>query len=320
MRKRLIPLLMALSLLSGCGNSSSPQPQDDTLTILATTYPVYLCASAVTDGLENIQVERLNTGSVSCLHDYTLSVNDMKKIERADVIALSGVGLEEFMDDALNTSDALVIDCSQGVALLENLSHHHNEGDNHDHDHGHFDPHYWLDPENAAIAVNNLAQGLAAALPELRDTFTNNASTTTTLLEGWNSALEKLLWSEGEEQGTLVSIPGLITFHDGFQYLAHTYGIPLLESIEEEAGSEASAQEILEITELVKQKHIPVIFTEVNGSDATANAIARETGCQVAQLSTIMDGPDSQLSNYFDAMMGNITAIVNGFSGEEIIH
>lgn len=320
MRKRLIPLLMALSLLSGCGSSSSLQPQDDTLTILATTYPVYLCASAVTDGLENIQVERLNTGSVSCLHDYTLSVNDMKKIERADVIALSGVGLEEFMDDALNTSDALVIDCSQGVTLLENLSHHHNEGDNHDHDHGHFDPHYWLDPENAAIAVNNLAQGLAAALPELRDTFTNNASTTTTLLEGWNSALEKLLWSEGEEQGTLVSIPGLITFHDGFQYLAHAYGIPLLESIEEEAGSEASAQEILEITELVKQKHIPVIFTEVNGSDATANAIARETGCKVAQLSTIMDGPDSQLSNYFDAMMGNITAIVNGFSGEEIIH
>ena len=58
----------------------------------------------------------------------------------------------------------------------------------------------------------------------------------------------------------------------------------------------------------------------IGGSDATANAIARETGCQVAQLSTIMDGPDSQLSNYFDAMMGNITAIVNGFSGEEIIH
>lgn len=318
MRKRLIPLLMALSLLSGCGSSSSPQQQDDTLTILATTYPVYLFASAVTDGLEDIRVERLNTGSVSCLHDYTLSVNDMKKIEQADVIAMSGVGLEEFMDDALNTSDALVIDCSQGVTLLENLSHHHNEGE--DHDHGHFDPHYWLDPQNAAIAVNNLAQGLSTAAPELRDIFANNAFTTATLLEGWNSALEKLLWVEGEEQGSLVSIPGLITFHDGFQYLTHAYDIPLLESIEEEAGSEASAQEILEITELVKQKNIPVIFTEVNGSDATANAIARETGCKVAQLSTIMDGPDNQLSNYFDSMMGNMTVIVNGFAGEEIIH
>lgn len=320
MRKRLIPLLMALSILSGCGNSSSTQNQDDTLTILATTYPVYLFANAVTDGLEGIRVERLNTGSVSCLHDYTLSVNDMKKIEQADVIAMNGVGLEEFMDDALHTSKALVIDCSQGISLLENLSHHHSEKDHHDHDHGHFDPHYWLDPENAVIAVNNLAQGLIAAAPELNDTLMNNASTTSALLEGWNTALEKMLWTEGEEQGSLVSVPGLITFHDGFQYLAHAYNIPLLESIEEEAGSEASAQEILEITELIKSKNIPVIFTEVNGSDATASAIARETNCKVVQLSTIMDGPDGQLSNYFDAMMENMTAIVNGFAGEEIIH
>ena len=30
------------------------------------------------------------TGAVSCLHDYTLSVDDMKRIEGADVIALNG--------------------------------------------------------------------------------------------------------------------------------------------------------------------------------------------------------------------------------------
>ena len=71
---------------------------------------------------------------------------------------------------------------------------------------------------------------------------------------------------------------GLITFHDGFQYFAAAYDLPLLASIEEEAGSEASAKEIVEITDLVKEKGIPVIFTEVNGSDATAQAIRRENG------------------------------------------
>ena len=50
-------------------------------------------------------MERLNTGSVSCLHDYTLSVDDMKKIEGADVIAMNGAGLEDFMDDALAAFD-----------------------------------------------------------------------------------------------------------------------------------------------------------------------------------------------------------------------
>ncbi|MEI3140165.1 MAG: hypothetical protein V8S34_00305 [Lawsonibacter sp.] len=47
--------------------------------------------------------------------------------------------------------------------------------------------------------------------------------------------------------------------------------------------------------DLVKEYRIPVIFTEVNGSDATAQAIARETGCAVAQLTMVMDGPDDQL-------------------------
>ena len=49
-------------------------------------------------------------------------------------------------------------------------------------------------------------------------------------------------WDEGPE------ITGLVTFHDGFQYFARAYGLPLLAAIEEEAGSEASAKEIVEIT------------------------------------------------------------------------
>ena len=62
-----------------------------------------------------------------------------------------------------------------------------------------------------------------------------------------------------------------------------------------------------------------MIFTEVNGSDATAQAIARETGCAVAQLTMVMDGPDGQLSNYCDGLMANLRAIVNSFAGEEVI-
>ena len=92
-----------------------------------------------------------------------------------------------------------------------------------------------------------------------------------------------------------------------------------LKAIEEEAGSEASAKEIVEITDLVKEKGIPVIFTEVNGSDATAQAIRRETGCAVEQLTMIMDGPDDQLENYYDALLANAKAVIDGFAGEELV-
>ena len=317
MKKRLFSIILTvLCLLTACGQTAPEPPAEDAgLTIVATTYPIYLFADALTEGMEDVRVERLDTGSTSCLHDYNLTVNDMKKLEQADVIAMNGVGLEEFLEDALSTSDALVIDCSEGVELLENLSHHHDEHDHsHEgHDHGHFDPHYWMDMGNARIMVDNIAAGLARLDKDNEAAYLENAAGTDLLLYSWDNELKD------PANGWNRVSSGLITFHDGFQYFAHAYGLQLLEAIEEEAGSEASAKEIVEITELVREHDIPVIFTEVNGSDATANAIARETGCAVAQLSMCMDGPDGELSHYLDAMARNMAAVINGFAGEEVV-
>ena len=81
-------LLSALLLLSACGSgqpSSSGDMEEDTLHILCTTYPVYLFTTAVTEGVEGVEVSRLIDQQISCLHDYPLTVNDMKPIESADV-------------------------------------------------------------------------------------------------------------------------------------------------------------------------------------------------------------------------------------------
>lgn len=310
MKKTLIPLALALSLLSGCNSGGGDTSNGTELTLVATTYPVYLCASALTQNVEGVRVERLNTGSVSCLHDYTLSVNDMKKLEGADLIAVNGVGLDDFMEDALSRSSAGVVDCSQGVKLLENPAHLHQEGED-DHDHGHYDPHYWMDPENLTVVVDNLAAALTAADAAHADTYQANAETCRTQLLSWDETFGEML------EDCPAEISGLVTFHNGFQYFAAAYGLPLLESIEEEAGSEASAREIVEITGLVNGLNLPVIFTERNGSDATARAISRETGCAVGQLSMIMDGEGADLTAYYDAQLANVTAVIEGFSGTQ---
>ena len=303
-------LLSVLLLLPGCAQAPSGSSQEEGLTVLATTYPVYLFARTVAQGVEGVTVERLNTGSVSCLHDYTLSVDDMKKIEGADVIAMNGAGLEDFMDDALAASSAAVIDCSQGVALFENADHIHEEGDG-GHDHGHWDPHYWMDPGNAAVMVRNLQEGFALADPDHGDAYARNGEEAAGQLPSFAGDCTQAL--EGAEGAAL------ITFHDGFHYFAQALGLPLLASIEEEEGSEASAMEINEITQLVKEHQLPVIFTEVNGSDATANAISRETGCQVAQLTMLMDGPEEgDLSTYLEGVRSNVNTIVSFFGGDEL--
>ncbi len=309
----ILTALLVLLVLPFCGTPAAEKPR---LTVVCATYPIYLFASSLAENVDGVAVERLDTGTASCLHDYTLSMADMKKLERADIIALNGAGLEEFLEDALAASDAWVIDCSVGVELLENLSHRH-DGDGHDsHDHGHWDPHYWMDPANARIMADNLRGGMALTDPDHAGEYEANAMKTEEILLRVEKDARELM-----ERYLPQGVPGLITFHDGFRYFARAFDLPLLASIEEEAGSEASAHEIVEITELVKEYSIPVIFTEKNGSDATARAISRETGCRVAQLTMIMDGPDASDPEFGGAwhyfqLCWDIRSIINGFCGE----
>ena len=171
-----------------------------------------------------------------------------------------------------------------------------------------------MDPANADIMIQNLADGMVEADPGHTDAYRSNMVTAMALL---SSRAQLMKDSIAQNAGVIKG--GLITFHDGFQYFARAFDLPLLASIEEEAGSEASAKEINNITTMVKEKGIPVIFTEANGSDSTAQAISRETGCAVGQLDMLMSGEGHGLNAYLDGMMGNIMALVNGFAGREVI-
>ena len=292
--KKLLAAACTLGLLlSACSAPAASQPEDDgKLHILATTYPVYLFTTAVTEGVDSVEVSLLVNQQTSCLHDYTLTVNDMKAIEGADVIVMNGAGLEDFMDDALAASEAPVIDCSEGIELLPALGH---EG--HDHD-TEYDPYIWMNEESAAVMMNNIVHGLGEVDEGNLERYTENGTAATALLPGDDPRLAEL------------TCPYLITFHDGFQYFAQDNGLTLLKAIEEEEGSEASAAEIQEIVSLIREYDIPAIFTEVNGSDATAQAISRETGCEVYQLDMIMSGDGTGIQPYIDAMQKNMDTIV----------
>lgn len=271
-------LLLAL-LLCGCGGRQE--------TIVASTSPVRQFARAVCEGT-GLEVGLVVSDPVSCVHDYTLSTTQMMKIEKAEVVILSGADLELFMEDALQGCDR-VVSCSAGVDLLPG------EED------GEYDPHIWLSPVNARIMVRNIARQLSVIYPEFSDTFTRNAEL----------YCDELISLEAECLSILSGLDRreLITFHDGFAYFAKAFDLEILAAIEEEAGSEASARDLAEMVELVRSHELPAVFAEQDGSRSAADAISRETGCRVGILATGLGNDD-----YFKTLRSNAEAVKEALS------
>ena len=138
MKKRIfagvLALLMVCGMLSGCAAREAERYD-----VLASTAPVRAMTAALLEGT-GLNCGLVVTESVSCLHDYTLTVAQMEKIGRADVVVLNGLGLEDFMEDALQTAKQ-TITASTGVETLPG-----EDGD---------DPHIWLDSANAIRMCRN---------------------------------------------------------------------------------------------------------------------------------------------------------------------
>jgi len=283
--RRLAVLLLSLTLPASAAGCADPvsAAEDGRLRAVATTYPVYVLAAAVSAGADNVDLSRLNTGQVSCLHDYTLTVADARRLEQADLLLLNGAGLEEFLHETLEGLSAPVVDCSAGLSLLESDGHeHHHDGDEEEHEH---DPHFWMDPRNAAQMARTIAEGFAAADPDQAALYQDNAkAVSAALLDAWEGWADKL---------SGLSRPCLITFHDGFRYFARSFGLELLFSMEEEDGATASAKDIRTAAMYVREYSLPAIFMESNGSGSAARAVAGETGAAVRTLSMLMDGPEA---------------------------
>ena len=281
MRKTAIWLLLLCCILAGCGRTEAPAQ------IVATTLPVYEFTTRLCGGTD-ISVSRLVTENVSCLHDYSLSVSQVRSVEQAEVVVLSGAGLEDFLADVI--SEKSVIDSSADISLL---------GCDHGHDHGHEhaqDAHIWLSPANAKQMVRNICDGLKEKYPAHKSVFERNAE----------SLLQEIdeLEAYGKSQLSQLSGRELITFHDGFSYFAESFDLIILHAIEEESGSEASAAELKELIELTRTHQLKAVFTEQNGSVSAADVLARETGVKVFALDMAMSGV-----SWYGAMIHNIKTV-----------
>ena len=122
--------------------------KNDNLKIVTSFYPIYVMTANITQNVPDVELVNMTEANVGCLHDYTISTTDMKKIEKADIYIQNGLGLESFMDKIISAYPELkVIDTS---ADISNKIQDENETN----------PHIWTSIENYIKQVETICQKL----------------------------------------------------------------------------------------------------------------------------------------------------------------
>lgn len=299
----MLMLGMILSFCTGCTASGDTNQQGDL--ILATTYPVYYLTQRITEGAEaeEFHLDLMVTEQVSCLHDYSLTTTQMKKLDRARLVILSGAGMEEFLEDALQyVSEDSIVDSALGIDLLAGEHHEGHHGGHHDEHTEEPDPHIWMDPERYAQQGENICNALCKAYPAYADLFLRNTEALCReLLTLKEAGLKRL---------STVSCRQLVTFHDGFAYFAQAFDLELLASAEVEDGASPSARDIRAIAEIIRDHQVPVVFEETYANEAahiSATTVASEAACAADSLNLFM-GADGR--SYTEVMNENIETLM----------
>ena len=283
-------LLVCCLVLAGCGSSAPGQQsaakKDGKLHIVTSFYPMYVATINITKGVDGVEVVNMTKPQTGCLHDYQLSTEDMKKLEKADVFVVNGGGMENFLDKVVSQQKNLkIIDASKDIGLIA--------------DGNEMNPHVWVSVTNAIAQVKNIAGELAAADPEHADAYRANALAYVEKLE----ALKKDMHAELDD----LPHKDIVTFHEAFPYFAEEFKLNIISVVEREPGSEPSPKELEDTVAQVRKLPVKVLFTEPQYSPGAAETIARETGAKIYSLDPVVTGEanESAMDAYINAMRKN---------------
>lgn len=182
----------------------------------------------------------------------------------------------------------------------------HAEESEAEHDHAHHeDPHVWLDPYVAGQYALEIAEVLAAAMPEYASQFQDNARTFVEELEELEQDLSARVAQAELAQGQQISV---ITMHDAYEPFAAAFGFSIAGSYEPEPGETPSPSDIAHLKDVVEEQDVQYFVTEpqLEGVDArVTNQIACDLGVGILTFDPL--GEEGQ--SYTDLLERNIGEI-----------
>jgi ABC-type Zn uptake system ZnuABC Zn-binding protein ZnuA/ABC-type Mn2+/Zn2+ transport system permease subunit len=319
--------LGALVLLAaGCGSESSGEG-GQVKVVATTTQAADFVREVGGEAIEVTQILQPNSDP----HDYEPRPSDVEAVADAELVFVSGRGLDDWAEELVSDSggDAQIVDLgAMGPIRLEGEGHEHEheeeahaDEDSHEHsgevgheheDESGLDPHWWHDPRNVEAAVPGIENVLVVADRSHKAEFIRNADAYVAELEALDTGIARCIDSIPASQRKLV------TDHDALSYFANRYGIEVVGALfpSQTTQAQPSAKDLSELADTIEAENVGVIFPESSLSPNVVKAIARQTGATVGEtLYGDTLGPEgSDGDTYLHMEEANADAVVRGFT------
>lgn len=298
MKKYIKTLLISLLMLGGC---TTEIVESDKPNVIVTLFPQYDMVRTIAQ--DKVNLEFLLPAGVEP-HAYEPTPSTLIKINESDLFIYTSNDMETWISNLFNELDEsgpIVVNTSTGVELIS-----HDGEDEHGGEESELDPHYWLDPLNAKIMVENVTNGLIEMDPENKDFYQTNAK---------NYLLElDTLDKEFIDLFDRVKLNKIIYGgHFAFGYLAHRFNIEILSPYTGYSpDAEPSVSSLSELIDVMNANQIKIIFYEELIDPKIARTISEQTGAEIEVLHGAHNLSAEEMEQgltYFDVMRSNIAKL-----------
>ncbi|MBX0294973.1 metal ABC transporter substrate-binding protein [Haloarcula nitratireducens] len=272
----------ALAGLAGCTAlpSAPAQTGDDSdessdgPVAVASFFSFYDFGRQVADGTPLTVENLVPTGLHG--HGWEPNASITQRIIEADAFIHVGEDFQPWADRAIETLrgddvDTALINARKGVELVDLAASLDRDEEGVGSQRGQ-DPHFWLDPQRAKTAVDNIAEGFADLLPEHADAFRENAEAyKSEVLQRIDEDYEAIFEAADRDIVQLAA-------HNAFQYIGVRYGVemrPLVTNLA--ASGDVKPADIREATRVIRENDIRYIANGVFESQRPARQLVRET-------------------------------------------
>ena len=270
-------------------NKNSKKAEDEGKTKIVTSfYPMYIIAENLVQGANNVELVNMADVNVGCLHDYTLTTEDMKEVEDADIFIINGLGMEKFLEKVINLNgDMYVLDSSTNI---QNLIKDEDE----------INPHIWTSINNYILQVKNISK-------ELQNKDAINAQVYKENEEKYVEKLENLKEEYLEELKDLEGKKAVI-LNESFEYMAQELKIDATTIKTDHEESTLSAETLKNVIDKMKNENISMIILDKNDNKSNAETIANETGAKIYELNSGLIG-SLEKDTYIEQVKENVNCL-----------